>query len=296
MEEICQALVRQVVVFTEFEYCRPKMWFRAQYKHHFATSSGSSPEDTVTCAQPRQNVTERKLIVGGEVVPRGIKTYTSGLRATIDGNSFCSGSLISLTHVLTASHCLVYDIRRASIGSPFRNGTQDGERVRMLSIMTHPNYSENVLCSDDFMVVELARPSSFNPVQLTTADDSDFEVGKWATAMGWGTYAETGENYAYELQCVDIQLASDEACANCATVNSTMVCAGGILGKDSCGGDSRGLLILDEGNSTKDVLIGSVSWAKDDTYAREGYYGVYSRVSIACTWIDPITGGNGTCL
>ncbi|KAG7386615.1 hypothetical protein PHYBOEH_008615 [Phytophthora boehmeriae] len=239
---------------------------------------------------------ERKLIIGGDVVPRNTKTYTTGLRATIDGNSFCSGSLISPTHVLTASHCLVYDIRWATIGSHFRNGTQDGEQIRVISIMTHPNYSENVQYSDDFMVVELARPSTFTPVKLAAADDSDFEAGKWATAMGWGTFSEGGDDYAYELQRVDVQLASDEACANYETVDFSMVCAGGVMGKDSCGGDSGGPLILDGGNSTEDVLIGGVSWAKDDTCAREGYYGIYSRVSSARAWIDSITAGNGTCL
>ncbi|RLN10225.1 hypothetical protein BBI17_008545 [Phytophthora kernoviae] len=165
---------------------------------------------------------ERKLIVGGDVVPVNAKTYMTGLRATIGGNSFCGGSLISPTHVLTASHCVVYDIRWASIGSHFRNGTQDGEQIRVISIMNHPNYQENVLNSDDFLVLELAKPSSFKPVKLAAADDSDFKAGKWATTMGWGTNAETNDINPYELQRVDVQLASDEACANYATVDSSM--------------------------------------------------------------------------
>ncbi|KAG7386622.1 hypothetical protein PHYBOEH_008622 [Phytophthora boehmeriae] len=242
---------------------------------------------------------ERKLIVGGDVVPANTKTYTTGLRATAGGNSFCGGTLISPTHVLTASHCVTYDIRWVSVGSHFRNGTQDGEQIRVISIMNHPKYQENVKNSDDFMVLELAKPSSFKPVKLAAADDSDFAAGKWATTMGWGIDAETNGTNPYELERVDVQLASDEACANYATVDSSMVCAGGVLGKDSCNGDSGGPLIIEStanGNSTEDVLVGVVSWSKDDTCARDGYFGVYSRVSSARAWIDSIIGGNGTCL
>jgi secreted trypsin-like serine protease len=39
-----------------------------------------------------------------------------------------------------------------------------------------------------------------------------------------------------------------------------------------------------------------VSWSKDDTCGREGYPGIYSRVSSVRAWIDSIAGGNGTCL
>ncbi|KAL4092966.1 hypothetical protein PRIC1_011955 [Phytophthora ramorum] len=241
---------------------------------------------------------ERQLIMSGEVVPSGTKTYVTGLRSTPDGSSSCGGFLISPTHVLSASHCLVYDIRWVSIGTHYRNGTQDGEQIRVLSVMNHPNYSESVQYADDFMVIELERPSKFKPVKLAAADDSDFKAGKWATTMGWGTNAEVNGTNSYELKRVDIQLVGDEACAAYATVDSSMVCAGGVLNRDSCFGDSGGPLIVEAGagSSTEDVVVGIVSWSKDDTCGREGYPGIYSRVSSARPWIDSIIGGNGTCL
>ncbi|KAG3114550.1 hypothetical protein PI124_g13530 [Phytophthora idaei] len=112
---------------------------------------------------------------------------------------------------------------------------------------------------------------------------------------GWGANAETNGNFSYELQRVDVPLVSDETCTAYATVDSTMVCAGGVANLDSCDGDSGGPLII-ESTDGEDVLVGVVSWAKDESCGREGYYGIYSRVSSARNWIDSILGGSGSCL
>ncbi|KAG7385675.1 hypothetical protein PHYBOEH_008970 [Phytophthora boehmeriae] len=239
---------------------------------------------------------QRELIVGGETVPANTKTYIVGLRPTIDGDNFCGGSLITPTHVLSASHCNEGGIRWVSIGSHFRNGTQDGEQIRVRAIMNHPDFIENYpMYSNDFVVLKLEKPSSFKPVKLAAADDSDFEAGKWTTTMGWGLDAEGNGTTPYELQRVDVQLVSDESCANFTTTDPTMVCAGGVEGKDSCNGDSGGPLIIEGGKSTEDVLVGVVSWGEGgDTCARDGYFGMYSRVSSARAWIDSII--NDACL
>ncbi|KAJ8574723.1 hypothetical protein ON010_g4490 [Phytophthora cinnamomi] len=234
---------------------------------------------------------QRQLILDGETVPSGSKTYMTSLRSSPTSNNICGGSLISPTHVLSASHCSVLDIRWVSIGSYYRNGSQDGEQIRVVSLMNHPNYSENVRSSRDFMVLELDKPSKFTPIKLAAADDSDFKVGKWATTMGWGTNAEVNGTNPYEPQKVDIALISDDECAKQFTTDSSMVCGGGALNRDSCFGDSGGPLVV-QGANNVDVLIGVVSTSKDNTCGREGYFGIYSRVSSVRAWIDSITGGN----
>lgn len=56
----------------------------------------------LACVSPTQAI-ERKLILGGEIVPAGTKTYTAGIRTTATGNNACGGTLISSTHVIIAS-------------------------------------------------------------------------------------------------------------------------------------------------------------------------------------------------
>ncbi|GMF45510.1 unnamed protein product [Phytophthora fragariaefolia] len=166
----------------------------------------SSPSDAASAQNHRQ------LILGGTVVSTKTKTYKVGLRSTAESENFCGGSLVSPTHVLTASHCTTYDIRWASIGSHYLNGAQDGEQVKVLSVMNNPNFSVNIDFSNDFAVLELEYASSFKPVKLAAADDSDFKTGATTTALGWGLTNEDG-NMSEELRRVDLPLISDNACA-----------------------------------------------------------------------------------
>lgn len=67
-------------------------------------------------------------------------------------------------------------------------------------------------------------------------------------------------------------------------VNATMLCAGGVVNKDSCQSDSGGPLVNVSGN-----LIGVVSWGNRCGLA--SYPGAYSRVSVVTSWITTTTGG-----
>ncbi|RLN50224.1 hypothetical protein BBJ29_010062, partial [Phytophthora kernoviae] len=230
------------------------------------------------------NHVERKLILGGETVPAGTKTYTVGLRMFEDSNDFCGGALISPTHVLSASQCNGFgDIRWVSVGSHYYNGTDDGEQIKVVAIMNHPDFAEG---SSDYMVLELENATSFQPVKLAAADDSDIKQGEWATTMGWGSMVENGTQ-AEELQRLNVELWSNDNCSRTLNINNTMVCAGGIEDEDACSGDTGGPLIIESscGDDSKDVLIGLTSWGYG---CGRGHPGVYSRVSYARSWIDPI--------
>ncbi|KAF1785361.1 Peptidase S1, PA clan [Phytophthora cactorum] len=190
------------------------------------------------------------------IVPSDIKTYVAGLRATAEGNNFCSASLITPTHLLVGMYCVSGNIRWASVGSHYVNGTQDGEQIKVVAMLNHPK-SSNANFTDDFAVLVLEKPSAFKPVALAASDDSDVKDGEWAAKMGWDDTGGEG-TMAYELTREDVQLMSNANCLKETNVDKTMLCSRGTPNVTSCTGDYSGPVVVE--GSSGDVLVGLVSW------------------------------------
>ncbi|KAH9106428.1 hypothetical protein AeMF1_017962 [Aphanomyces euteiches] len=202
-------------------------------------------------------------IVGGKEAAVGKHLYVTSLRLTADGQTVCGGSLIAPNVILTAAHCTVElsgAIQFAVIGSHFNGGTQNGETIKVIKQIVHPknNPSTN---SFDFAIYILASNSKQTPVKVSF----DPVAGSVPTVVrGWGATTEGG-NEPRVLEELTINTVTNAKCAQLLsgfTVDSTMLCAGGQVGKDSCQGDSGGPLTI-ETNANKPGVYGRLSAAKD---------------------------------
>ena len=201
------------------------------------------------------------MIVGGEEVDPACPNCKYEFMVSLQqGGHFCGGSLVREDWVVTAAHCVQGESPSGilvKIGMHNINGTTGSETRYVDQIIVHPQYSGNSL-NNDYALIHLTEPSSFEPIQLVTSDSHDDEP-VMSTTMGWGATQSGGWGSSILLE-VDVPI--DDSCGSYSNseITNQMVCAGdGNGGEDSCQGDSGGPLIMtnDEGEYE---LIGIVSW------------------------------------
>ena len=255
-------------------------------------------------------------VVGGSVVPLGKYPSLALLGYSDRGGPVkyeCGGALISQQHVLTAAHCVAnlgpglrlvsvrlgehdltsgVDCQVRTDGTRLCNSPQDfGVAKRFVHEQYNlPNESDN-----DIALLKLDRPVVEDHfvgkicLPFGVARQRDY-TGVSMTVAGFG---RTGPNEftANSAVLMEVRLpgVSQQVCAGIlrskgAAITSRQICAGGEPGRDSCGGDSGGPLMVPTTTGPPYSLVGIVSFGAVRC-GEGGIPSVNTRVSEYLNWI-----------
>jgi len=258
----------------------------------------------------RCGVKKTSRIVGGtEVNPKNKYPWMVALMDGTGSSQFCGGTLVASKYVVTAAHCMFFDQNaqqplttsqvKVRIGDHDLAATGETsipeKTISVSKITNHPSYAPaGGSLNNDITVLELAEAVDLNvytPACLAQTSDESTFYGKTAQVYGWGTTSSGGAASSKLLE-VDVPVVTPTQCAtSMGPMEGGQICAGGVSGKDSCQGDSGGPLSYE--SNGQHILIGDVSYG--DGCAKEGFYGVYGRISFYRTWIDQQMTGASFC-
>lgn len=221
----------------------------------------------------------------------------------------CAGALINKFYVVTAAHC-VYKLPKKAYIAVVRLGehntatTIDCEAgvcaapvqdFRPIQVLVHRNYNKPAF-KNDIALIRLSRPAVFNgwvqPICFPYGEQlMKTYKGSNAEVAGWGVYNVSYPVSSEVLRFVRLPVIDNELCQSYfesyADIGQTQLCAGGITGKDSCGGDSGSPLVKVEVNShdtPRYYILGFVSFGVKKCGATH-MPGVYTRIASYAIWI-----------
>lgn len=216
------------------------------------------------------------------------------------GPGGCSSTLVANNWAVTAAHCFyggtttqttTIDNMSVVLGvhdrtDPIASSESSRKNVKIAEIIIHESYNPSG-SANDIALLKLAESIDLDTWSPACLPDQGADyTGKKGWVYGWGTTQESG-NLADKLQELEVPIVNDDTCNTAmnpegVTITTDMLCAGGVEGKDACGGDSGGPFTVEE--SGKHTLVGAVSFGIG--CARAGLYGVYAEVAQFRTWID----------
>ncbi|KAJ2359384.1 hypothetical protein GGF43_000002 [Coemansia sp. RSA 2618] len=216
--------------------------------------------------------------------------------------TFCGGSFISDTWILTAAHC----IKSASASDIFvfigqsEYGLDMSKATNVAEIKNHPQYDDSSMVND-ISLLRLGSAVSSNKVSTITIDTSSVGDGTKVTALGWGYTEPNGSQASKQLKKGDMTTLSKEKCGAIDTKfngnDGPRICVAADTGTDTCPGDSGGPLIRQVGG--KNVLVGITSFGTAGAgqsltvnCGGQGMISIFTHANYFKSFIDSTTGGD----
>ncbi|XP_031626161.1 serine protease filzig-like [Contarinia nasturtii] len=246
-------------------------------------------------------------VVGGMITQLGQYPWIAALGYRFPNSSiiglqfYCAGSLITRSHILTSAHCITRYLAVARLGEYDLNSRNDGASPIDFVIersIVHEEYVPDIILND-IAIVKLRYQAPVNdnirPICLPLFEPlrSADLTGYRPFVAGWGSTHFQGPQSSI-LQDTQVPIVSTFECGQSyKTVFSSqifderIICAGNGL-HDACQGDSGGPLMVSELSENDEgfhfTLVGIVSYGYE--CARDGFPGVYTRVSAFLPWIQ----------
>ncbi|CAL9685312.1 unnamed protein product [Knipowitschia caucasica] len=278
-------------------------------------NEGSSSDNLTLWSTPNrtdpnaQHNADQRIVGGDEATPGQIPWQVALMEqraGILRPMPFCGASLLSEVWVVTAAHCL---IKRA--GKTIRDDffvrlgehdvLQDEGQERDYSVsekLIYPNYNYTkspydhdialLRLSDPVLLSETRRPICLGP---RTFSETILRTVPASLVSGWGRLRFQGPE-SPRLQKLEVPYVDRTVCkaSSRESITRLMFCAGYAQEqKDSCQGDSGGPHATNYKGTW--FLTGIVSWGEE--CARDGKYGVYTRISQYYKWIAYKTGMKG---
>ncbi|XP_006868192.1 PREDICTED: kallikrein-14 [Chrysochloris asiatica] len=229
-----------------------------------------------------QSQEDENKIIGGYPCIQNSQPWQAALLAGPWSSFLCGGAMLSDHWVITAAHCARPILRVALGKNNLKRWEATQQVLRVARQVVHPRYNSRTH-DNDLMLLRLEKPArlgrAVKPIQVA---QSCANPGTSCRVSGWGTTTSPIARYPNSLQCVNINISSEQECqkAYSGAITPGMICAGVPQGgKDSCQGDSGGPLVC------RGQLQGLVSWGMERC-ALPGYPGIYTNLCRYRNWIQ----------